>query len=236
MYCQTSSSVQLRQREHAQVLARRDARVVEVPQLGPLAPRVPAAEVVAQRDHALLRARPLLVAPRAAEAGVEAVRLDRVQQRRGLQPVARGARPALLDHAPAVDRLLHRGDEQLLAQLRDAAVAELEHLREVVAGVDVQQREREAPGAERLLGQPQQHDRVLAAGEQQRRPLALGGDLAHDVDRLGLEVVEVAQTCRPHSVFSLPAQRPSRPLPGCVQCVQPIEAYPPSCSGWYGSS
>ncbi len=40
---------------------------------------------------------------------------------------------------------------------------------------------------ERLLGQAQQHDRVLAAGEQQHRPLELGGDLAHDVDRLGLE-------------------------------------------------
>ena len=224
MYCQTSSSVQLRQREHAQVLARPDARVVEVPQLRALAPRVPAAEVVAQRDHPLLGPRPLLVAPRAAEAGVEAVRLDRVEQRRRLQPVARGPRPPLLDHAPRVDRLLDRGDEQPLAELGDPPVAELDDLREVVPGVDVQQREREAPGPERLLGQPQQHDRVLAAGEQQRRPLALRGDLAHDVDRLGLEVVEMAQTCRPHSVFSLPAQRPSRPSPGSVQCVQPIDA------------
>ena len=89
-------------------------------------------------------------------------------------------------------------------------------------------------GAERLLGQPQQHDRVLAAREQQRRALALGGDLAHDVDGLGLEVLEVGQTCRPHSVFSLPAQRPSRPLPACVQCVQPIESYPRSCNGLRG--
>ena len=29
--------------------------------------------------------------------------------------------------------------------------------------------------------------------------------------------------CSPHSVFSLPVQRPSRPLPGLVQWVQPIE-------------
>ena len=49
------------------------------------------------------------------------------------------------------------------------------------------------PGPERLLGEPQQHDRVLAAGEEQHRPLALGGDLAHDVDRLGLELVEVRE-------------------------------------------
>ena len=50
---------------------------------------------------------------------------------------------------------------------RDAAVAELDHLREVVAGVDVHDREREARGPERLLGQSQQDDRILAAGEQQ---------------------------------------------------------------------
>ena len=29
--------------------------------------------------------------------------------------------------------------------------------------------------------------------------------------------------CRPHSVFALPAQRPSRPSPGLVQWVQPID-------------
>ena len=76
-------------REHAHVLAAADAPVVEVPQLGPLAARVPLAEVVAEREDALLRAGALLVAARAAERGVEAVRLDRVEQRRGLQPVAR---------------------------------------------------------------------------------------------------------------------------------------------------
>ena len=40
---------------------------------------------------------------------------------------------------------------------------------------------------ERLRGQVQHHDRVLAAGEQQHGPLELGDDLADDVDRLGLE-------------------------------------------------
>src|SRR3712207_7801730 len=38
--------------------------------------------------------------------------------------------------APLVDRLLHGRDDQPLAQLLHAAIAELEHLREVVAGVD----------------------------------------------------------------------------------------------------
>ena len=28
----------------------------------------------------------------------------------------------------------------------------------------------------------------------------------------------------PHSVLSVPAQRPARPSPGCVECTSPIEA------------
>ena len=67
------------------------------------------------------------------------------------------------------------------------------HLGEVVAGVDVHHRERELAGPEGLLGQVQHDDGVLAAREQQDRPLELGRDLADDVDRLGLEGPEVGQ-------------------------------------------
>ncbi len=104
---------------------------------------------------------------------------------------ARG--PGLLDHAAAVDRVLDAGHDQPLAQLGHAAVAELDHLGEVVARVDVHQRERERRRAKRLLGQAQQHDRVLAAAEQQHRPLEFGRHLAHHVDRLGLQRAQVAQ-------------------------------------------
>jgi hypothetical protein len=176
------------------VLAAPDAPVVEVPDLGPLGARVPLAEVVAEREDPLLRPRALLVAAGAAERRVEAPVLDRVEQRHGLQPVARAARLGgvpLLARAPGADRLLDLGDDQPLADLLDTAIAVLQHLGEVMARVDVQHGEREAPRPERLLGQPQQHDRVLAAGEQQHRALELGGDLAKDVDRLGLERMQV---------------------------------------------
>src|SRR5881628_1561126 len=63
-------------REHAHVLTLRHPRVVQAPQLGPLVLRVPLAELVAEREHALLRPGLLLVAPRAAEQGIEAVLLD----------------------------------------------------------------------------------------------------------------------------------------------------------------
>ncbi len=167
--------------------------VVEVPQLRALVLRVPLAEVVAEGHDALLRPCPLLVAARAAERRVEVVLGNRVQQRHRLQAVARGPRARLLDRAPAVDRLLHARHDQLLAQFRHAAVAELDHLGEVVAGVHVHQRERERRRAERLLREAQQHDRVLAAAEQQHRALQFRGDLAHHVDRLALQCPQVAQ-------------------------------------------
>ena len=108
----------------------------------------------------------------------------RLREARG--PVSSTTRPLSIDSCT----LRH---DQPLAELGHAAVAELDHLGEVVAGVDVHQRERERRRAERLLGQAQQHDRVLAAAEQQHRPLEFGGDLAHHVDRLGLERAQVAE-------------------------------------------
>ena len=209
-------------RERADVLAGADARVVEVPQLRALAARVPLAEVVADGQHALLGARALLVAAGAAEAGVEPVLGDRVQQRHGLQAVARGPRAGLLAHAALVDRLLHGADEQRQADLRHQPVAELDHLGEVVARVHVQQRERHLARRERLLREPHEHDRVLAAAEQQRGALTLGRDLADDVDGLGLEGSQVRQrgggdgghTCNPHSVLVSPAHGPHGRIPG----------------------
>src|SRR3954462_402489 len=144
------------QREDAHVLAAADAPVVDAPQLRALAAGVPRAEVVAEREDPLLGPGALLVAARAPERGVEAVLLDRVEQRRGLQAVARRARPGLLDDAALVDRLLYRRDDQALVQIAHAAVAELDHLGEVVPRVDMHDRERELPRTERLFGEPEQ--------------------------------------------------------------------------------
>jgi len=43
------------------------------------------------------------------------------------------------------------------------------------------------------LGEPQHDQRVLAAGEQQHRPFELRGDLAEDVDGLGLQHLELGE-------------------------------------------
>ena len=64
-----------------------DAGVVEPPQLRALVLRVPAVLRGAEREDALLGARLLLVAARAAEGGVEAVLVERLLQRLGLHHV-----------------------------------------------------------------------------------------------------------------------------------------------------
>jgi hypothetical protein len=60
-----------------------------------------------------------------------------------------------------------------------------------VPGVDVQERERKPRRPERLLGEAEQDDRVLAAGEQKAGSLTLGCELAQDVNGLVFKRVEV---------------------------------------------
>ena len=182
--------------EDAHVLAAAEAAVVERPQLRSLRARLPLAELVAQGEDALLGAGLLLVAPGAAEDGVELVLGDGIQERRRLEPIARGVAGLLAD-AALVDGLLHGGHDETLAQLGHAAVAELEDLREVVARVDVHDGEREPGRPEGLLGEAQEHDGVLAAREEEHGPLELGGHLAHDEDGLRLEGVQVADAVTP---------------------------------------
>ena len=174
------------------MLARVHARVVQVPQLRTLVLRVPLAERVAEAEDPLLGARLLFVAARAADAGVEAELGDRVEQRDRLMRVAALVRR--LQHDAALrDRVLDRAHDQPLAKLRRPCITKREHLGEVVAGVDMQQRKRKRARTERLFGEPQQHQRVLAAGEQQRRIRALPGDFAQDVDRFRLEPLEMVR-------------------------------------------
>ena len=165
------------------MLAFAQPSVVEAPQLGALRLGLPLPELVAQREDALLGTGLLLVASGTPEDGIELVLQDGVEQGRGLEAVARRI-ARLFAHAALVDGLLHGGHDEALAHLLDAAIAELEHLWEVVAGVDVHHRKGKPRRAEGLLGQPHHHDGVLAAREQQHRPLELGGHLAHDEHRL----------------------------------------------------
>ena len=67
----------------------------------------------------------------------------------------------------------------------------------------MQQRERRLRGKERLARQVQQHRGVLADRIEQHRPGGLAGDLAQDVDALGLEGLQVRRIGRRHGVSVL---------------------------------
>src|SRR5690242_11439788 len=56
----------VRERKHAKALTIVNARVIEVPQLGTLIPRIPLPPRVTEREDALFRARTLFIPPSAA--------------------------------------------------------------------------------------------------------------------------------------------------------------------------
>ncbi len=72
-------------------------------------------------------------------------------------------------------------------------VAEREHLAELEAGIDVEQREGNRAGVKRLLRQAQHDGRIFADGVEHHGPLKLGGHFANDVNALGLEETKMAQ-------------------------------------------
>src|SRR6185295_11359942 len=102
--------------------------------------------------------------PRAADRRAERELADRLKESYRLGGVT--ALPFLQAHAAAAHRILDRAHDQALAQLGRSPVAEVGDLGEVVPGVDMHQREREAPRAECLLRETQQHGGVLAAREE----------------------------------------------------------------------
>ena len=179
------------QREDPDLLTLLDPAVVQRPRLRTLRSRIPLAELVAEAQNSLLGPGALLVATGAAECGIEAARLERVEQRAGLKAITGPCGAADLLHPPAVDGFLDGSDDELVAVLAEAAVAELDDLREIVPGIHVQNREGQRRGAKGLLRKPKQHDRVLAGRKEQDGPLQFGDDLSDDVHRLGLEESEL---------------------------------------------
>ena len=70
-------------------------------------------------------------------------------------------------------------------------IAKGDDLRKIVSGIDVQQRKGKRTGAECLFRQAQQHQGILAAGEEQGRVAALPRNFAQDVNRLRFEPAEM---------------------------------------------
>lgn len=91
--------------------------------------------------------------------------VDRVEQRLGLQGVAQPV--GALAQASVVEVVLDARDLEAQTEALDRGVAVLEDLGEVVAGVDVEHREGDRRRPERLGGEVEHDDRVLATAEEQ---------------------------------------------------------------------
>ena len=94
------------------------------------------------------------------------------------------------------DRLFVGVDDQPRADGVGHLVAERDHLLELVGRVDVEERERNRAGVERLLRQAQHARGVLADGVEHHRPLELGHHFPKDLDALGLERAQMIEARR----------------------------------------
>ena len=146
----------------------------------------------AEAEDPLLGAALLLVAARAPEGGVEAMMVERLLQPLGLPHI--GVERAVVERVdPALDRLGVPVDEQRHPAFRRHPVAQRVHLAEFPRCIDVQQREGRGAREERLAREMQHHRAVLTDRIEHHGIVRLGHHLAHDVDRLGLEPLQVGE-------------------------------------------
>src|SRR5581483_3889441 len=111
----------------------------------------------------------------------------------GLHHVGVDDRPAVERVDAAREPFLVDVHEQVEAVLGGHLRAEAVHVLELPRRVDVEERERRRRGMEGLAREVQ-HDRaVLADRVEHHRVLRLGDDLAHDVDRLRLEPLQMSE-------------------------------------------
>ena len=125
--------------------------------------------------------------PPASSASSSDLVLSRPQQR--CVPTAKGCVPSAIASCVGVD-------DQPRADLPRVAIAEGDHLAELVGRVDVEQRKRNRRRVERFLREPQHDRRVLADRVEHHRPRELGDDLTDDVEAFGFERAQVVEPLR----------------------------------------
>ena len=161
--------------------------VVQVPELGPLIFRVPLMQLVAEAVDTFFGPAFLFVAAGPAEGRVELKVVQRLLQRGRFHDVGMFFR-AMIERVDVLCTSLGVGpDFQVETVLATELIAEFDHRPELPGCIDVQKREGEPSGVERLLCQPQHHGRILADRVKHHGSLELRGNLADDVNTLRLK-------------------------------------------------
>ena len=170
-----------------------------MPQLRTLIFRVPAVEAVAEGVDALFRAGFLFVATRAAERGVKAVFVQRLLQAFRFHDI--GMLSAAVDKRVDAHRHPFRVfmHQQLTAVGFGGTVAELIHLTEFPAGIDVQQRERQGSRIKRFARQMQHYAGIFPDGVHHHRVRKFGGHLTNNMDAFRLQLPQVSESFLVHN-------------------------------------
>ena len=148
---------------------------------------IPLPLVVAQREDALLGARPLLVAAGAAERGVEPAASSASSSACVFSRPQHRCVPTRERLRAVGDRLVVGVDDQPGADHRRCTGRGTRSSRGTCRSCRRGAAETGSARVERLLREPQHDRRVLADRIEHDRPLELGHDLPDDVDALGLE-------------------------------------------------
>ena len=170
-----------------------------MPQLRTLVFRVPAVEAVAEGVNALFGAGFLLITARAAECGVKAVFVQRLLQPFGFHDI--GMLGAAVDERVNAHRHPFRifMHQQLAAIGFGGTVAELIHLTEFPAGIDVQQRERQGSRIKRFARQMQHYAGIFPDGVHHHRVRKFGGHLTNNMDAFRLQLPQVSESFLVHN-------------------------------------
>ena len=168
--------------------------VVDVPQLGTLVLGVPLVELVAEGEDAFLGAALFFVAAGSAKGGVELVLVEGVEQGLGLHQVGVYLR-TVGEGAYAGMKGFHVAfDNEVPAVFLGIPVAELKHFLELPLGVDVHQGEGGTTGGKGFFGQTYHDAGVLANAIEHYGIFKLRCHFADNVNGLGFEFLQVAQT------------------------------------------
>src|SRR5690606_16796003 len=158
----------------------------------------PLPEIIAMAEDAFLGPRLFLIAPSATDRTIDLVLFDRSQKGERLKFVTARVEARLFLHVPRIDAFLHAAHDQLHTMFGHEPIAEFDRFLEVVAGIDVHQRERYAARKEGLSCEVETYDRILATAEEQGRTFELGRHLAPDVDAFALQFLQVRKSVRMH--------------------------------------
>jgi hypothetical protein len=181
------------QRENAEAFAGVQPSIEDVPEFGALVAGIPLAAGIAEGEDTFFGAGLFFVAASATDGGVVATSAETIQESLGFKTATAALGTPREGGGTFVQRLLIGMDDEMDAEFGRVAIAKLDHLLELIAGVYVQEGKGNLAGIESLLGEPKQDRGIFSDGVEQDGTLALGDDFAQDVNAFRFQLLEVAE-------------------------------------------